>query len=199
MDRKYGGFLINSQQPQFTNLVGAGMNQGYGGNHGQTPFPTQSHEERQAELAALGAQNNEELPYSPRLKSRKDGQLHYWNHVLAMQPALFVNCDENGNEEATAWYGRHPKGWGGNNEPDLKRLHNMRNSAQPQQHHVKMTVDGMRETTPPAEEYVALGLSSDYLPDFSVGTSRKGNAFGGIEVYETMTQANEAMMKAELG
>lgn len=71
-------------------------------------------EERQAELAKMGAVNAyaAPLPLSPCLKEKQadgKGTVHKWIQMFADMPDAFENCDEYGNTDPATWVGRGPQ------------------------------------------------------------------------------------------
>jgi hypothetical protein len=53
---------------------------------------------------------NKPLPMSPRVKCLANGKIFTWQDMFARRADLFVCCDEFGNENPAAWYGRGPDG-----------------------------------------------------------------------------------------
>jgi hypothetical protein len=61
------------------------------------------------ELRSMNAVNvMPALPPSPRVRSRKNGQVFIWSEAFARRPELFRNCDEHGNTDPSTWQGRFP-------------------------------------------------------------------------------------------
>lgn len=90
--------------------MATGSDQLYMQVHGEPPV-MKSTEESIADLRAMGAKNTDPpLAPSPCLKVIKTGVIVPWVESMAERPDLCVNCDENGNEDPAAWWGRLPRG-----------------------------------------------------------------------------------------
>jgi hypothetical protein len=72
------------------------------------------------ELRARGIRNMlPDLPISPCVKHKVNGRIYAWSRIWAMRPDVFVNCDENGEEDPSFWSGRGPGSSGPVQAPPL--------------------------------------------------------------------------------